>query len=52
MALQIDQMLWRGQPGFHHRDQAVAAGQGAGVFAELHQKRDGIGDGFRTMVVK
>ena len=37
-AAEIDQMLRRGQPQLHHRDQAVAAGQRPGVLAEIGEQ--------------
>ena len=33
-AVQIDQMLRCGQPKLHHRDQTMATGKGAGLFAQ------------------
>ena len=42
-AVQIDQMLGRGEPELHHRDQAVAAGQRAGLIAQGREQLDGVG---------
>ncbi len=36
-AMQIDQMFGGGEPKLHHRQQAVAAGQRAGLLAQRRQ---------------
>ena len=47
---EIDQVAGRGEAQLHHRDQAVPAGDGARVVAELGEQRDRILDRCRAMV--
>ena len=49
-ARKVDQMVGRGEPQLHHRDQAVAAGERARVLAEIGEQGDGFVDGFRAVV--
>ena len=49
-AAEVDQMLGRGQPQLHHRDEAVAAGERPRVLAEIGEHGHGLGDGFRAVI--
>jgi hypothetical protein len=49
---EVDQMLGRGQPELHHRNEAMSAGDRAGVLAEFIEQAHGLGDGGWSMIGK
>ncbi len=51
-AAEIDQIGRGREAQLHHRDEAVAAGDGAGVLAELGEQTDGFLDRRRAMIVE
>ncbi len=51
-APQIDEVLGRGEPGFHDGDQGVAAGERTGVLPELREQGDRVLRGRGAMIIE